>query len=239
MIIVDTNQASVDKNFMEYLSQSADVLTSPLETGDLQFWGKMNTDENNISICIEIKKVPSDLMASLRDGRLMTQLPRMVQKYDMPYLLLVGNHMSVNFESGKIQEKTKGKKWGDSSYSYHYLNSIINRFEASGGRVRHVKTVEDMSVFILSLYRFWKKDSHSEEVFVKKRHKFIDWKTLSNPLMEMYERMGIGVKKAKILAEQYPSLEELVNADEKDIKELNGFRGKTIDKIMGFIKTGR
>ena len=96
-----------------------------------------------------------------------------------------------------------------------------------------------MSVFILSLYRFWKKDSHSEEVFVKKRHKFIDWKTLSNPLMEMYERMGIGVKKAKILAEQYPSLEELVNADEKDIKELNGFGGKTIDKIMGFIKTGR
>lgn len=239
MIVIDSNQASMDKAFYTLLNNSAldsniDVFTSPLETGDLQFWGKINSETLDVSIGIEIKKVPSDLMGSLRDGRLMTQLPRMVNTFDLAYLLLVGEHISVNFETGKIREKKK--RWADSGYSYHYLNSVINKFEASGGRVRQVKNIEDMTIFVLSLYRFWRKSSHAEEVFVRKHHKYADWKVMDNPLAEVYERMGIGVQRAVTLAETYPTMNELCKATQKDIVNLKGFGKITAEKVLKFTR---
>ena len=233
MIILDSNQASADESFYKYLNRLVDVYTSPLETADLFFSATIKGEP--VKIGIEIKKTPSDLMSSLRDGRLMTQLPRMINTYDLAYLALVGEHINTNFENGKIKERYKGKKIIDSPYTFHHLNSIMSHFEASGGRIRHVSSIEDLTVWVMSLYRWWKKDDHKEEVFVKKHHKFIDWKSMTNPMAEVYERMGIGIKRAVTLADDYPTFHSLTMANKKELMELEGFGKKTAEKVLSFI----
>lgn len=232
MLILDSNQASMDEDLKFYLEKATTVIVNPLDTADLMFFGNMG--EEKVRVGIELKKSPSDLLASLRDGRLITQLPRMTEEYDMPYLVTIGQSEKIDFDDGKLQERVRGG-WGGSAFSYHYLNSILSRFEASGGRIRHVRDVEHLVAFILSIMRFWRKEKHTEEVFYRKRHKFLDWKLLDNPIMEMYERMNIGIKRAGILADAYPSLTSLVLADEKELLDLEGFGKRTVKKIKEFI----
>lgn len=233
MLLLDSNQASMDEDLRIHLERETVVAITPLETSDLMFIGNINGDK--VRVGLELKKSPSDLLASLRDGRLITQLPRMTEEFDMPYLVTIGQSEKIDFDNGKLQERSRGG-WNASAFSYHYLNSILNRFEASGGRVRHVRDTEHLVALILSLMRFWRKEQHTEEVFYRKRHKFLDWKLLDNPLMEMYERMGIGIKRAGMLSNLYPSLDKLVSADPKELRELEGFGEKTVDKILEFIQ---
>jgi excinuclease UvrABC nuclease subunit len=93
-----------------------------------------------------------------------------------------------------------------------------------------------MTIFVLSLYRFWRKSSHAEEVFVRKHHKYADWKVMDNPLAEVYERMGIGVQRAVTLAETYPTMNELCKATQKDIVNLKGFGKITAEKVLKFTR---
>tara|TARA_B100000029_G_scaffold317916_1_gene310352 strand:- start:3321 stop:4067 length:747 start_codon:yes stop_codon:yes gene_type:complete len=241
MIILDANQATMDKNLKFHLEKHTRVIVSPLDTSDLMFIGRLKKQGKieQVRVGVELKKTPSDLLSSLRDGRLMTQLPRMTEEFDVPYLFLIGSHTKVDFETGKVQEKVRGGRWGESPFSFHYLNSIFTRFEASGGRIREVQDTNHLVATLLSILRFWRKEEHTEEVFYKKRHKYIDWRLLDNPLMEMYERMGIGIKRAGVLANEYPSLHSLVMATDKEIEELDGFGKTTVNKIRTFIEGER
>ena len=105
MILLDSNQASMDVELKNHLEKHVDILVTPLDTSDLFFVGKINGTQ--IKVGMELKKAPSDLMASLRDGRLMTQLPRMTQEFDMPYLVTIGEAEKIDFTEGKVQEKLK------------------------------------------------------------------------------------------------------------------------------------
>ena len=233
MILIDSNQASMDSELYDLLRSKTKVIVTPLDTGDLVFSGKIN--QERVRVGIELKKSPSDLIASLRDGRLITQLPRMTNEFDLPILVTIGEADRINVDKGFIMEKM-GNRWRDSAFSYNYLNSILSRFEASGGRVRHVRDVRHLVYFVMSLMKWWHKNEHQEEVFYRERHKFLDWKLLDNPLMEMYERMGIGIKRAGVLAEKYPSLIKLVTAEKSELLALEGFGKKTVDKVMEFIE---
>ena len=236
MLLIDSNQASMDEDLKYHLAQKTTIIVTPLDESDLMFMGRMKKDQ--VRIGMELKKAPSDLMASLRDGRLITQLPRMTETFDMAYLIIIGNTDRINLESGKIQEKVRGGRWGDSSFSYHYLNSILMRFEASGGRIRSVRDMEHLASLIISTMKFWTKGEHQEDVFYKKRHKFLDWRTISDPMIHIYDGMGIGVKRATMLTELYPTFKDLVNADKKELMQLDGFGKATVEKIMKFAGTG-
>ena len=96
--------------------------------------------------------------------------------------------------------------------------------------------MEHLAVFVFSTFRWWTKETHTEEVFYKKRHKFLDWKLMDEPLIEIYERMGIGVKRATVLAKKYPTMMDLVLADEEELNLLPNFGKKTVSKMMTFIK---
>ena len=233
MIIIDSNQESMTPELKQYIEKEIPVLVSPLDTGDMMFVGKMNGEP--VKVGMEIKKTPSDLMGSLRDGRLMTQLPRLTEEFDMSYLLFVGENIKVDFNEGKVQERFH-QSWKTSAFSYHYLNSILTRYEASGGRIRTFENMEHLAVFVFSTFRWWTKETHTEEVFYKKRHKFLDWKLMDAPLIEIYERMGIGVKRATVLAKKFPTMMDLVLADEEELNLLPNFGKKTVSKMMTFIK---
>ena len=81
MLILDSNQAQMTPELYDMLNMETVVIGEQLDSADLMFRGVLK--EQRIKIGMEIKKTPSDFMASLRDVRLSTQLPRLVNKYDI------------------------------------------------------------------------------------------------------------------------------------------------------------
>lgn len=245
MFIVDSNQASIDEkeceNIVWYLKQFESVQVSSLEFGDISFQGRDNEGKLSTSIGIELKKVPQDLMASLRDGRVMTQLPGMLDMYDISYIVLINEDIEINTQTGKIKEWHKSKRI-DSKYNYTYLNNLLLKFEAAGGHLRHVPDIEHAAAFILSAHSYWHKLEHKKETYYRKRHKYSSWKKMQdNPLAEVYERIGrgkmrLGIKKALALASAYPTFEELVDASLYDLVNLPGIGNKSAKMILEFTK---
>jgi ERCC4-type nuclease len=244
---MDSNQAIKSETLIASLRSQEGVLIESLDSGDLCFMGRGEDKQLSVNIGVELKVSPEDVLASLRDGRLMTQPPRLLADYDLAYIITVGSETRINFSTGKAQEKKKGK-WIDSPYDFHYLNSILVKFEAAGGRIRHVQDENHLVSFLLSLHRYWQKVDHSETTFFRKRHKFSDWRQLDNPLAEVYERMGIGIQRAIKLAEYCPSIQELVNANERDISvipipgkkpgDVRNFGRGSAKKVTAFITQG-
>tara|TARA_Y100000310_G_scaffold341620_1_gene441375 strand:- start:3807 stop:4586 length:780 start_codon:yes stop_codon:yes gene_type:complete len=228
----------VDKKFKGYLEREAPVVEEILESADLMFVGRGVEGKLSVEIGVELKK-NSDIFASLRDGRLMEQPPRMLEEYDFAYLLLIGPNLEFDNDSGKLIEerREKGKQVREESpFRYHYLNSILVRFEAAGGLVRREETVEEAAAFVCSMYRWWQKPTHQKETFFRKRRKgAIDWSLLDNPLAEMYERLGIGIERAKKLAEIAPTAFDLVTLTDKDLRALPGFGSSTVAKVREYI----
>lgn len=232
MLMIDTNQAMMDSELLRLLESKTIVIQNALDTGDLYFVGSVNGEQINVGI--ELKKSPSDLVSSLGDQRLLTQLPRMVNEYDVPYLILTGEPDLINFSTNKIQ--TRKGKWQDSSFHYNYLNAILSRFELSGGHIRHARDTEHLVYLIISLMQFWRKDAHSEKIFVRPNQRFMGWDTIDDPMLQVYERMGIGLKRAEVLRKNYPNLLSLMQADPKELLELDGFGKKTINKLKKIIE---
>ena len=48
--------------------------------------------------------------------------------------------------------------------------------------------------------------------------------------------MGIGLKRAEVLRKNYPNLLSLMQADPKELLELDGFGKKTINKLKKIIE---
>lgn len=242
MIVLDLTEDSKKAGIQirPYLESEVTVYAGErLEAGDLMFYGRDKSGALNIKIGMELKVSPHDLINSLRDGRLMEQLIKMTQEYHLPYLVTIGEPIRINTDNGKVREK-RGRTYQDSRIPFHYLNSVLVRFEASGGRIRHVQDAEHLAAFILSMYHFWRKQEHTDEVYVDRRP-FLDWKLLSNPIAEFYEKIeGIGIKHALTLAESYPIPSDLMQASVDDIAQLrmNGrrFGLKRAEKIYRFLR---
>lgn len=256
MFLIDSNQASlkdkIGEKLIDILQEEERVIVTPLEHGDIAFSGRIETEEGlwKPTLGFELKKTPSDVMASLRDGRFMTQLPGMIADYDLAYIVEIGKPLTVNFRTGKIIERRRSKTF-DSPFSWKYLNGIYAKFEAAGGLIRHVPDMEHLAALLLSLHHWWKKGDHKEETFAKKRYSFSDWMLLSNPLAEFYERMGIGVQRAITLTEYCPDVVVLMALPQKiiakfeveypgkDGKEptVRKFGLKSAEKVWNFLHT--
>ena len=241
MFLLDTNEDQkkhIGRELTPLLEVYAPVIPESLDSGDIAFVGRDSDGKLSVEVGLEFKKSPSDVLASMRDGRFIDQLIRMSNEYDTAYWVLVGESFRINPDTDYLMERKKGK-WVDSPFSFHYLNATLSRFEASNGHVRVCRDIEHLASYLFSLHRSWTKEERSEEVFVKKRYKLSDWRLLDNPLAEVYERMGgqedekgIGIKRAVTLAEKYPSVAELMLAVlSGDLSKERGFGRKTREKI--------
>lgn len=196
------------------------VESASLDCGDVSFF----TSTRKL-IGLELKK-PDDLLSSISDGRLLKQLPAMLETYDMAYLVIEGEHMEVNWTTtGKV---VRGGSLGreESAWTYHHVNSILSKFEAGGGHVRHVADMNELAGFILSLKSYHDKDEHKEEVFIRRKTPLQSWKSFDNPVAELYERItggssrGIGIQRALALAEEYPRPADLAGVGWTEISKI-------------------
>jgi len=241
LITIDSNQNAVStKELKTLLLQDIDrVPVEPLEVADVMFAGKINSDSPrfNITIGLEIK-VGSDVLDL---DRLLDELVRMTEIYDIRYLILVGPVLQINFDTGKILERRKKNKLEDGPIRYHRLNSILSRFEASGGHIRYVQDEEYLAALILSLYQFWRKDTHEEMVFPPDLTPKLNWEMIKNPMAKFYLAWGkaadarLGTRRAISLAKRYPTLGHLLAAGRSDMRNVPGMGKTRIDKIWRFI----
>jgi ERCC4-type nuclease len=256
MFVMDSKQASTDKRFKQNLRDLLEgdgqtVVEEDLNTADIMFKGRDEEGKLNLSLGFELKKSPSDLLSSLRDGRLVNQLSRGVQEYNLFWLMTIGTPIRVNYETGHLQERKRRSKggydgqsdktnsgtfrWVDTKFTFHFLNSLLAKFEMAGGRVVHVEDMEKAAVTLLSYHSYWRKPDHTDEMFQKKRFKFSDWRMLENDLAQMYAIM-VGPQRALTLAEHYPDLEMLCLASREDMISKKGIGGKTWQKVRKFVR---
>ena len=235
MIVFDSNEANKQSkkevhptDYVRDIIEKYGVQTAEADIeGDANMIGYGQTPNDYDKLCLsigaEIKMMPSDLLASVSDGRLMEQLPRMLKAYQVAYLLLVGDHLKVNWETGKVKQRQRGG-WQDSAWHYHHVNSILMKFEDGGGRIRVIPDLDQLAAFLLSTYQRYRKQRKSSEVgkatFQKKRRQVSDWNLLDNKLAEFYERMGIGIQRAIVLSEYFPVVETLMYANMDILKRL-------------------
>jgi len=247
MFIMDSKQASTDTRYNQHLREILEdsgetVIDDAMDTSDIMFMGRSPAGKLDLTLGFELKATPNDLVASLRDGRLASQLSRLTQEFDACWLVTYGEPVRVNSKTGKIQEVKRrsgrsgsSKKWVDSAFSFHYLNSLIAKFEMAGGRQLHCESMEKVAMTLLSYHAYWRKESHESERLQKKRFKFTDWAILDDPIAQMYAVI-VGPQRALTLKEYYPTLEMLCIASRKDMISRKGIGGKTYDKIQEFVR---
>ena len=207
-------KGQVDEELIELLeSQDLEIEPDPMEFGDFRFYGKAS-NKDILSVGFEFKKNPSDILSSLGDGRLVSQLIGMTKVYDVAYLICIGDMDEIDFSNGKLMQLQREQRRlyydekEDSAWPYNHLNSILTRFESMGGHIRYVRDLDHLAAFLLSSFDYWNKEREDESLF--QRRTFDDWEVLDNPLAEFYERMGIGIAKAVHLSEYFPNVSELI-----------------------------
>ena len=254
-ILLDSNQKSHDERtdnatLYRILRQGIPVIDQPLDSADISF----ETDDGELPVFWggELKKYPEDLISSLSDGRLMRQLPSMCHGYTHPYLIIVGGPMKVNPVTGKVLTRKKNKlrknsksvtyTWFDSPYSFGFVSNTLLKFERSGGMVREFETLEDAAMFVVNSYTYWKRDNHNDLTFPFIREpRTPQWKLVDNITAALYLRVkdsntrrGVSPKQALELAEKFPRVIDLINANDKDILKalgVSGSKSKVLDLL--------
>lgn len=229
MFTVDSNQNLHYPHLAQLLRTHGEVTIRRLSSADISSDGVREGQQ--ITIGFEIKACPSDLIQSARDNRLVSQLPKLLSTYHRSYLVLVGSPLEVDPINLRVRDG-----WRTTKFPYHYINSLLTKYEASGGKVRSVADVEHLVHMIVSITRYWNKKSHSSTFQLPKSHVLLPWEIKKiNPLVQAYTGTGIGVKRATILARLYPSFSELVRATRKELLNIEGFGDISVDKLREFI----
>lgn len=129
-----------------------------LESADILMTG--NGPTSSVLIGIELKSI-ADLISSSSTGRLQaTQLPLMLDQYDINYLLYYGIYRP-HPESQALQI-LRGKSWRDYSIGqriipYSYIESFLLTVSSLGVRIKHCSTISDCAQWLGCLYRWWQK----------------------------------------------------------------------------------
>ena len=216
--------------------RSTDIEVEPLPWGDLAMTGLNQEGKPNLLIGFEFKHYPTDALASIRDKRLEVQPIKMLVYYDVSYVVFIGTPASIDFDDGTMKEHIPNhRKSRPQPIRWHRFNSPLLKFEAGGGHIRHVPDLEHLASLIASSYRFWNNPDRKTEIFIKNKSGVLDFSIFDNPLVETYERMGIGIKAAKALALVAPDMQILVQMTNKDLMNVPSLGRQSAKKIRDLV----
>jgi ERCC4-type nuclease len=235
---VDKRVGSID--LVPYIQAlGCEVRTAQYEAGDVWFVGN-GPDGDLLRIGIERKNI-RDFASSLASGRLMgEQKHKLLKRYDRVYLLVEG--ILRTRENGTLEELRRGK-WMQ-VYAGHKRNApmlasaltgaLASAGEFAGMRVLQSGTPQDTARVCVSLLRWWQKDYEDHSA-----HDPVVTTQISDPMgfirsnsmlvKTLAQVNGVGSKRAREIAEQYGTVEELVLASREDLQSVCGPKtGETI-----------
>lgn len=207
---------------------------SRLESGDVSITG--NGPEGLVSVGVEVKSV-SDLLQSEGSGRLRDQLERMVNAYDVRWLLTYGEYRAGWMNTLEIM---RGGRWrrhrmGSRDVPYGYVEGALLTYNVAGISHKHVHDEEQAAAWLACLERWWEKPWEKHRAF----HKFNragDLSVIPDIAPDMLQRMriaadlpGVGWERALAAAVSFPSVRSMICATEQEWCDVPGI-GKVIAK---------
>jgi hypothetical protein len=247
MILIDQSTGSKDLiNYPPLDDPCLACLTSlsfsdsTKSAADICFTG--NGPHGKLSIGIEFKSL-ADLISSSNDGRLQsTQIPSMLESYDLSYLLYYGLYRC---NPSGILETFHKSKWtpytfiGNKPLPYGYLESFLLTVQAIGINIKHVSTIDQCAQWVGCLYRWWSKPWAKH----KSMRTFDKSSSMSPSLVpglsphtkQMIETAksypGLGFERALAAAQYFPSIEVMTNASVSEWENVPGV-GRVVAKAV-------
>lgn len=240
MILVDDRAGS--KELVRYLSQPHSL--ARLTAGDAAFTGE-GADGEPVSVGIEHKTI-SDLCSCIDNGRFAgTQLPGLLAEYDYPYLMVEGVWRS-DPESGVLQTR-KGKGWsgmqyGQRSWMYSEVMGWLNTMSVVCGiRIIFTGSKTDSGRVISNLYSWWGKpwDRHTAHLQLDlsrmgaRKRKEVELVPPTLVRRVAVALPGVGWGKSKEIEDEFHSVREMCEADEKRWMKVKGIGKKLARAIVG------
>jgi ERCC4-type nuclease len=208
-----------------------------LEFADAAFLGTRK--DSVMSIGVE-RKALSDFLGSMQTGRLAAvQLPGLRASYDVVYVVLEGV-WKVHPDGRILVPRGKGN-WdsfhlGRRQFTSRELDGFVNSLQVEAGVVvRETSNMHHTAMLIYNLYRWWQKSDHAS-ILAMHKNRFADdgagGALLTPPSLRRRvasELPGIGFKRSLAVADHFPTVRAMVNAEESDWKGIEGV-GKTTAK---------
>jgi Fanconi anemia group M protein len=162
-------------------------------------------------IAIE-RKTHSDFIASIIDGRIFEQIENLKRFYDRPIVLIEG--------------------YSDRNISENAYKGAIATLVSNGITILSTKNLHDSAKTI-----FWiakrEQEENSAEIAVKVGKKPVDAKKQKEFIVSSIP--GISSVLAKRLLKHFGSIEKIFEANEEELKNVNGIKKKTAKSIRKLI----
>ena len=213
----------------------AELSKEQMDAGDFAFEGR--GPDGTCLVGIERKTV-SDMLKSIRTGRFAGhQLPLLTQMYGFRYLVVEGI-FRPNPHDGII-EIPRDHQWiplvvGKSKFMYQYLMGALFTYEQMTPlRVHFTSNALETASHVVSLYRWWNgKDWNRHGAHMAAHNAgyveiLNEWSFKRRVAKELYK---IGAEKSKVVADNFATVREMANADEKRWLKVKPGIGKTIAK---------
>lgn len=171
------------------------------------------------------RKTVEDYIASIEDGRLSRQLHGMSAEYPLSYLVIVGCVTPVLME----------RRFRRQAYVSSLVGASLKR-SPSGCRGQvvtvNLETDQDFALFVYYLHKKLE-DGDLDRI----PRGPATGKRGPEALVAMYSCMpGVGLGKARRLAEAFPSVERLLRATVEELSAVPGLGRKTAKRIYEFLR---
>lgn len=244
MILIDDRLGS--KELAQYFEKDEveHKLTS-LEFGDIAFTGK--GPHGPVNVGIEVKK-RAEFLQSMQSGRLAGhQLPGMADNYDKSYVFIEQDAVQVMTGRGIVKDRPlkrgahrgyteiKGGKFTDrQSLGFQFS---INEFFNVPVYMFSTQLALCRSVWIL--YQWWQKPytKHGTGgVIYNSAHAGMSGRV--SPLVKMVATIpGVGPEKAKLIAQEFGSLQAMIESGKYRWMRIDGIGEKLAVDIMEFLRS--
>ena len=202
-----------------------------LDYADVAFLGRGEAD-TPITVGIERKKI-MDFLQSMTSGRLSGhQIPGMLNAYNVRYLIIEGI-WSPDPKTGIIKAWKREMHLGSRKFSAKEVFGYISTLQIRRGLyIWKTATMRETAQLIQVLYTWWTKKTLDAHIsYLAQHQEYADLCVKKLPFIQRVaaELTGMGRKKAKRVCEKFSTLQEMIQATEKDWMSIGGI-GKTLAK---------
>ena len=222
MIYIDNRTGSKE---LHHLFPRGSAELTHLEYADFMFTGHYK--DGDIAVGIERKRI-GDFVNSMCSGRLSGhQLVGMMNSYHYLYLVIEGM-FRANPQCGLLEVWRKGGwqeyRAGKRRFMMRDIWAFMNTIQVTCGvHCYHTSTESDTAQYILALHHWWTKEYAEHRGHLQPNTGTVVELSKQSVVRRVASTLdGIGWEKAKALDLRFETVAEMVQAEEKELREVDG-----------------
>ena len=185
---------------------------------------------NTAEIPIERKKIPSDLLSSITDGRLDREISAMRQASDIQVILLHGKFVYKNDGTLRMRGKSRWTRKG--------VRNLIRTLKfIEGVYIEWADSLEDLVAVVYEMEEYFNKSTHQSLHTRAGLGAYRQTTPYSERVKYFYQGLpSIKVSRARALHSMFPTPMSLYQADISDISDIHGFSTVSATRIYNFLR---